>query len=138
MNFLFRVVCVLGALILPVGGCASDNYALSHNQFDSGIATPPADPSIIGTWRFASAGDEKVNMLFLMKFDKHGMHTSGPTPYALSQKTNYTFDGTQIVIGSGDDQVVIPNVVIKGKVMQFYGGPGAEETLLTYHRISKW
>jgi hypothetical protein len=104
-------------------------------KFNAAIATAPADSSIVGTWRFASAGDQKIVWPFLMKFDKHGKHTSGPTPASLTQSSNYTFDGKQIVLDGGQGLLVIPNVTINGNVMQFYGGPGAEDTLLTYHRI---
>ena len=126
------------ALCLVLQACSSRQDAAKQAKFNPDLAIPPADSSIVGTWRFASAGEQKIVWPFLMKFDKHGKHTSGPTPAALTQSGNYTFDGQQIVLDGGQGRLVIPNVTIKGNVMQFYGGPGAEDILLTYHRIFPW
>lgn len=134
MNLGLRLLVACISLIMFCG-CESDQFVVTHNKFNADTAAPPVDASIVGTWRFASAGDEKVLWPFVMKFDKHGKHTSGPTPFALTQKANYTFDGKQIAIGEGEDQLVIPNVTINGNKMTFYGGPGAEDILLTYHKI---
>ena len=132
----YRRIWLMAAAMLAFAaqGCSREQMASTH-KFDAELATPPANSAIVGTWRFASAGDEKILWPFLMKFDRQGKHTSGPTPFALTQTANYTFDGTQIVIGAGEDQLVIPNVAIDGNKMQFYGGPGAEDILLTYHKI---
>jgi hypothetical protein len=112
--------------------------ACTSTGYDANLATPPADSSLVGTWRFASAGDQKIVWPCLIKFDKKGACVSGPTPFALTQKANYTFDGKDIIIGLPDNPLTIPDVTIKGKVMQFQGEDDGEPILLTYHRISRW
>ncbi|HVT89359.1 MAG TPA: lipocalin family protein [Tepidisphaeraceae bacterium] len=98
-------------------------------------SVPPTDSTIVGTWKFIKAGEQSIPFPFLIEFRSDGQCNSGPTPFALVQRSTYTFDGNKIVITYEGKAVVIANITIKNKTMTFPGDNGGEPIILTYERI---
>lgn len=129
----FDVECVMDCrsavsilvLFAPIFGCTGKPSP----------SAPPTDHAIVGTWRFAKAGEHPIPFPFLIEFRGDGRCNSGPTPHTLMQRSTYTFDGTRIVITHEGEEIVMADVHINGRTMTIPAEDGGEPILLTYERI---